>query len=361
MPIVPTTTSNMTIETSPIEVEEAKAWVFNQSTKFENEVIEFEKNLNASIDPVDYARNPLNSEKDNPESYTNLIKDHLDTTLQKEDYQPPNKAAEDLWSAYSNQFKVDTLTQSIVAESAINMNGRKQILTNTINDNAKLIEEKPEMYELKKTQTQFAFEGAKQYMSTNTKFELMDKAEKDYHRAYMKGSEKTSPMKLMEEILSGKHNKMDKAEVKEHYFRAFSNYKKQAQKDITELNTFIENQMALVRMGEADNLESLTMEDYYADELVMKLGALTPWFSKNMTDRSRRTKMNESQRTESVEYEGTAYLYPTIRWDDYGNEIVGITDYFFYALKQGDALAIKDEAQGTRISKKMSRMLSYGD
>ncbi len=357
MPIVPTLDTQQTV--SNFELEEAKTWVFNNSAKFEQSELDFERQLNTSIDPVEYARDPRNSDRDNPGSYTNQIKDFIDDSLQE--YTPPNKTAEDLWSAYTNKYKEESLTKAIVAESAINMNGRKTILTNTINDYSKVIEENPNAYEIKQNQTMFALEGTNQYISTNTKFELQEKATKDYRIAYMKGTAKQSPMKLMDEILSGAHNSVPKEQEQKLYMTAFNNYVVQSRKNIKELDDFVSNELAKIHMGEESSIETLTMEDYYTDDLVMQMAALTSWFNKNMTDKSRRTAMNESQRTESVMFEGTAYLYPTIRWDANGNEIQGIDDYFFYALKQGDALAIKDEQQGTRISKKMSRMLSYGD
>tara|TARA_A100001391_G_scaffold16630_2_gene9303 strand:- start:8396 stop:9469 length:1074 start_codon:yes stop_codon:yes gene_type:complete len=357
MPIVPTLNTQQTV--SNFELEEAKTWVFNNSAKFEQSELDFEKKLNTSIDPVEYARDPRNSDRDNPESYTNQIKGFIDDSLQE--YTPPNKAAEDLWSAYTNKYKEQSLTKAIVAESAINMNGRKTILTNTINDYSKLIETDPDMFQIKQNQTMFALEGAESYISTNTKFELQEKATKDYKLAYMKGTAKQSPMKLMDEILSGAHSSVSKKEEEKLYMTAFNNYVVQSRENIKQLNEFVSNELAKIHMGEASSIETLTMEDYYTDDLVMQMAALTPWFGKNMIDKTRRTSRGESQRTESVTFEGTAYLYPTIRWDVNGNEIQGIDDYFFYALKQGDALAVKDEKQATRISKQMSRMLSYGD
>lgn len=358
MPIVPTYTTN-TEQASNFEVEEAKNWVFNNSAKFEQIETDFEKKLNSSIDPIEYARDPSNSDRDNPNTYTNQVKNFIDETLQDDQFTPPNKPAEDLWSAYTSKYKEQSLTQAIVAESAINMNGRKQILTNTINDYSKLIEEKPEMYELKQNQTMFALEGSREYISTNNKFELEAKVKKDYHTAYMKGTSKTQPMKLMEEVLSGKHNQMDSEEQKKHYKAAFSNYVVQSERNIKELNNFVNDEMARIHSGEKSSLENLTMEDYFTDELVMQLAATTPWFQKNMTDPTRRTSRGESQRTESAMYDGTVYLYPTIRWDG-SNQITDIEDYFLYALDQGDALAVKDEKQAISISKKMSRLLSYG-
>lgn len=360
MPIVPG--YSQTKQTSQLEVEEAKAWVFNKSAAFEKAQTGFEKDLNGSIVPEEYARNPLSADRDNPNTYTNQVKDNIDSLLQQDEFVPPNKTAEDLWSAYTNKYKEQSLTKAIVAESAINMNGRKSILTNTINENIKSIEENPDSYELKQAQTAFAFEGAQQYMSTNTSFELKDKAEKGYHTAYMKGSAKTSPMKLMEEILSGKHNKMDKEEVQKHFYQAFKNYRIQARTEIKQLHQFVNDELAKIAMGVPDNLETLTMEDYYTDDVAMKIAVMSDWFGKNMTDKTRRTEYGESQRTavEQDQY-GNWYIVPTIRWDGKNYERYSNRTALDLALVNGDAVRVKDLQQGNNISNKMSRMLSYGD
>ena len=53
------------------------------------------------------------------------------------------------------------------------------------------------------------------------------------------------------------------------------------------------------------------------------------------------------------------YLFPTIRWNGADYTYHGVDEALQIALDNGDAIPVKDIKQGNRISKHMSRLLSW--
>ena len=206
--------------------------------------------------------------------------------------------------------------------------------------------------------------GAEQHLPPGTANYMASEARKNLANTYLSGQAKEDPIGVMDDLHDNKQYwkslGLSEGDLVGQYANAIEEYRVLAEKDTLSIISMLKDNFEKIQNNggslSVTQLARMQPDDFTKDEFVMKLGMLLPWFENNMKPNAPRTKNNESQRTETSERDGMTYLYPTIRFNEDGTQME-MEDAFQYALDQGDALVVKDNAQGTRISRYMSRVL----
>jgi len=280
-----------------------------------------------------------------------------------------------MWETYMHATKRKELAGGIAIEARTRVNARHQEINTGVELMINTLAEDPTREKFNHmienvdlyVGTIDTEPGAEQYLAPGATNYLARTAKKNLANTYLSEYSKTNPEIVLDDIHNNtpywKSLGLSEGDLILQHTEAVKNYKTLAEKDVlTIISMLRDNFDQILNNGgniTVTQLANFTPGDFTQDEFVMKLGMLLPWYQRNLQDGATRTKDNESQLTATYEDNGIWYLVPTIRWNDDGTQMMELNrdNEFDYAIDQGDALVVKDNAQGIRISNYMSRTL----
>tara|TARA_X000001382_G_C3171139_1_gene179526 strand:- start:458 stop:1573 length:1116 start_codon:yes stop_codon:yes gene_type:complete len=347
-------------------------WMLKKSAELMKLNEENTTKLMGMLDPSLYLNNPGFVSGKDPDTYVNQKKDFLNKALSSTAFIPPSANAAEMWQGYTSQFTNKEISAGIGVEASTRVNARHQEVTSGVRMMVDTLTEYPtknnfnDMIENVHSyiDTIDLEPGAEQYLPAGTSTHMAREAKKNISNTYLKYAADQDPIGVIDDIYDNqsywKGLGLSDGDLIGHVINAQEKYKAIAVEDTKAIISMLKDNFQKIIDNGGDlsvsDLGKMNPGDFTHDEFVMKLGMLLPWFENGMKPNAPRTKDNESQRTATSEMNGITYLYPTIRFNIDGSQME-LEDPFQYALDQGDALVVKDNEQGTRISKYMSRVL----
>tara|TARA_R100000234_G_scaffold36353_1_gene21621 strand:+ start:2225 stop:3220 length:996 start_codon:yes stop_codon:yes gene_type:complete len=327
---VPGTTQ--TINKDPkTEVDAAKAWVFNKSAELNKKNEEHSSSILSQVNSDVYMNDLSYMDGTNPNTYTNLKKNYIDELLADSSYTPPNTLAQELWGQYTQVFKKDQINKAIAVEIGPRMEARINLVTKGVENNIEAIRQDPLSYDTKVAEFDMVMGDNNAFIPPAQANELRKTALTSYKNAYIDGMINLDPGFLIDEIVSGKHDELSDQQLFNEYSAAMTSYRTMAKTDIDNIYRFLKEEEAFIlnNNGQIDGskLANIDLNDLSSDELLTKLCLTTPWFGKEI-----KVESND---------EGT-YIF---------------SGKLSNALESGEAVPVKNLAQGKRISKHLSRLM----
>jgi len=377
MPIVPTTTDAIQQAVDPVQVDTAKSWVFEKINQLKKVSNTHSVDLINAIDSKQYVENPGFVSGEDPGTYTNQKRDYISQTLQSPEFTPPNEIAAQLWNQETSKFTASEINSAINIEARTRINGRVNQVRSGINSMVDNINENPYPGNLFNSlehlegligtidqQQQKDYPG---YLPENMTKNMVIDSKRKIANAYISGNKKIDPLSTMNDIMEKssfyKSLGLSDKDLTLHYQEAAKTYQQMAIKDVKTIIAILKDDLDKIQMNggslDSSSLAKLSVDDYSHDDFILKLAMIAPWFGDNLAS-GRRTHQGESQLTAVEEVDGMTYIFPTIRWN--GINYTTYEDSFEalnVALDNGDAIPVKDIQQGNRISKHMSRLLSW--
>jgi len=350
-------------------------WMLKKSAEFMKLNSDNTAQISQELDPAEYLNNPGFVSGKDPDTYVNKKKDFIEETLSHGQFLPPTTAAKTMWETYMHATKRKELAGGIAIEARTRVNARHQEINTGVELMINTLAEDPTREKFNHmienvdlyVGTIDTEPGAEQYLAPGATNYLARTAKKNLANTYLSEYSKTNPEIVLDDIHNNtpywKSLGLSEGDLILQHTEAVKNYKTLAEKDVlTIISMLRDNFDQILNNGgniTVTQLANFTPGDFTQDEFVMKLGMLLPWYQRNLQDGATRTKDNESQLTATYEDNGIWYLVPTIRWNDDGTQMMELNrdNEFDYAIDQGDALVVKDNAQGIRISNYMSRTL----
>ena len=337
------------------------AWMLAKTTEFKK----LDQVLMSELNPEEYLNNPGFNEGTDPNTFVNKKKNFLEQTLGSDLFTAPTAAAKSMW----DNFKNVTTSKSISAGIGIEATTRHQEVTKSLRNMVDNLAQYPTKENLQESLLNLdtyagSLELDSQYLPPGTTSQMVSESRQNLANTYLSSYLKEDPVGVMDDLHDNKQFwkslGLSEGDLVGHYDSAIKQYKVLAEKDTLSIISMLRDNFEKIQNNggsiSVTELAKMKPNDFTQDQFIMKLGMLLPWFENNMKPNAPRTKNNESQRTATSERDGITYLYPTIRFNENGSQIE-LEDPFQYALDQGDALVVKDNAQGTRISRYMSRVL----
>ena len=375
MPIVPTTT-NTQPAADPLELDSAKTWVLEKLNMLKSENNRHSVDLINNIDSRQYVENSGFISGKDPGTYTNQKRDYITTLLAQPQYTPPNKTAQDLWNQETNKFTSNEINSAINIEARTRINGRVKQVRNGLSMMVENVQDNPYPGNLFDAldnlesyvgtidqQQQKDYPG---YLPQDMTKNMVSETKINLANAYLKGNTLNDPLSTMNDIREKtsfyKNLGLNDEQLNIHYQEAAKNYQKVAIKDIQTIMSILKDDMDKIHMNggsiDSSTLARIKPESYSHDDFIIKLAMIAPWFGDNLAS-NRRTPSGESQLTAVEERDGMFYLFPTIRWNGADFSYLDSQEALDIAIENGDAIPVKDVQQGNRISKHMSRLLTW--
>jgi len=364
---------------SPESVEKVtgadNTWMLKKTAEFMKLNADNTKQISQELDPAEYLNNPGFVQGTDPGTYINKKKDFIEKTAGDTNFLPPTTMASTMWETYMQATKQKELAGGIALEARTRVNARHQEVTlgvRMMNDTLAEYPTREKFNEMMENVESYVSTidtepGAEQYLPEGTANYMANRAKADLSNTYLKNAAKEDPSGVLDDIYNNtsywKAQGLSEGDLISHAIQAREKATSLAVKDTSAIISMLKDNFQKIIDNGGDlsvsSLGSMNPDDFTRDEFVMKLGLLLPWYQRNLQDGATRTKDYESQLTMTVEQDGITYLVPTIRWNEDGTQMTEITEEnaFDYAMEQGDALVVKDNAQGTRISNYMSRTL----
>ena len=377
MPIVPTTTGSQVQASNPLEVDSAKSWVFEKINKLKADSNRHSVDLINQIDSRQYVETPSFVSGEDPGTYTNQKRDYITQTLSQPEYAPPNKTAEDLWNQETSKFTSNEVNSAINIEARTRINGRVSQVRSGLSMMVQNVQDNPypgNLFDsLENLQSYIGTIDQQQqkdypgYLPENMTTNMVSDTKLKLGNAYLRGNIANDPLSTMNDIMEKssfyKGLGLTDKELNLHYKEAAQKYQQVAIKDIKTIINILKDDLDKIHMNggslDTSSLARIKPDHYSHDDFILKLAMVAPWFGDNLAS-NRTTPSGESQLTAVEEVDGMTYLFPTIRWN--GADYTKYEDPFEalnVALDNGDAIPVKNIKQGNRISKHMSRLLSW--